>query len=95
MLVAIMPPDWRPVDAIQVKLAEQIQVQALHHTLDEVRAVDAVFTGSDDPSDAAFGAMGLTLAAPWLIDVLADALKPARDRDEEEPKPRLKDEETE
>ncbi len=93
MLVAIMPPDWRPVDTVQAKLAEQVKTQDLHRTLEEVRAVDLAFTSTDDRSDAAFGAIGLTLAGPWLIDILTDALQPRTGAEDEQPKPRPRDEE--
>lgn len=72
------------------------QAPVLHHSLEDVRAVDAAFGDGDDQSDAALGTMGLCLSAPWLMDVLADALRPNRNEDTDgPPHPRARDDENE
>jgi hypothetical protein len=88
-MAAPLPPAYRPFDVVQAPIVQEPLRPPVQATPEQVRHVDAVFAASsDEQTDAALGLMGLTLAAPWLIDVVADALRP--DRGLEQPRPRVK-----
>jgi hypothetical protein len=82
------PPIFRRVEVEQRALIEP-QMTPAPHTLEEVRAVDAAFVGNADLSDQALGLMGLSLSVPWLIDLVAEQLRPAQEEKEEAPRPQL------
>jgi hypothetical protein len=81
------------VEIVQHQLVEMPRVP-LAHSPDEIRAVDSVFVQDEEKSDAAMGLMGLSLSAPWLVDLLAEQLLPSRGEEEDEhPHPRARPEE--
>jgi len=84
-LFALMP-HVRQLEVVQPPLTEVPAQTPPPQTLEEVRAVDAAFAGTDEQTEAAMGLMGLCLSAPWLMDVLAEQLRPAPKEDEDEPK---------
>jgi hypothetical protein len=75
---------------IEQRAIVEPQMTPTAHTLDEVRAVDAAFIGNNDPTDQVIGLMGLSLSVPWLIDTIAEQLRPSPTAEEEEkPRPQL------
>jgi hypothetical protein len=84
-LFALMP-HARRLEIVQPPLTEVPAQTPPQQSLEEVRAIDAAFAGGDEQTEAAMGLMGLCLSAPWLMDVLAEQLRPAPKDDEDEPK---------
>jgi hypothetical protein len=80
-------PEPRRVEIVQQPLIEMPRAP-LAHSPDEIRAVDSVFVQDEDKADAAMGLIGLSISAPWLVDLLAEQLFPSRDEHEEPPQPR-------
>jgi len=80
----VVPPPVVQQPAIE-KVPEPAPIETEH-----LRAVDMAFVQSQEKTDQVIGLMGLSVAAPWLLDILSEPFRRSAREEEEESHPHPK-----